>query len=326
MPPSHAAAAEALLSLTLKDVEEAERAIRGIAWSTPLLPVSRDDDGIQLKLECLQRLGSFKIRGIWNRARAATPAQRPRGFVTLSAGNAGQAVAWSAQRLQAPCLVYVPTGAVARKVSSMRAMGAEVREMPHEAMMEGLLNPDLPSEPDRFYVHPFGQPEVVAGQGTIGLEVVRALPEVGTILTAVGGGGLVGGIALAAKTLRPKVKVFGVQAEGAAPLPLAFETGQPTTLGPPKTFADGMAATRVFPYMWPFLQRYLDGAVRVSETELENAVAHLARECHVVVEGAGAAALAAAWKLRGTVPEPIVAIVSGGNIDPALLSTFLMRK
>jgi threonine dehydratase len=149
------------------------------------------------------------------------------------------------------------------------------------------------------------------------------LPSVRTVLIPVGGGGLSGGSATAIQALAPKARVFGVQAEGADPLPRSFESGQAEQSGPPRTFADGMAATRVFDYMWPLLRERLAGAMRVSDAELQKAIVHLAKECHVVAEGAGAAGLAAAWKHRGELEEPVVAVVSGGNLDPALLVRFL---
>lgn len=317
--------ASALLAVGLKDVEAAERQIRGVAWRTPLVPASRDEDAIHLKLECLQRLGSFKIRGMWNRMAATTADERERGFVTVSAGNAGQAVAWAARRMGAPCRVWVPEGATRAKVESMRAMGADVRARPHEEIMDAMRDASLPDAlaEGRTYVHPFGHPLVLAGHGVIGLEIVRDLPDVATVLVPVGGGGLSSGIATAVKALRPSARVLGVQAEGSAPLPLSFERGEPSRVEDPRTFADGMKASRVFDYMWPVLRARLDGAVRVSEDELAAAVRHLARESHVVAEGAGAAALAAAWTLRESVPGPVVAVVSGGNIDADLLARIL---
>jgi threonine dehydratase len=158
----------------------------------------------------------------------------------------------------------------------------------------------------------------------VGLELARDLPDVRTVLVPVGGGGLVGGVATAVKALLgPRVKVYGVQAAGAGPLPTSFARGEPVDAGAPKTFADGMAATRVFPYMWPLLRERLDGAFHVTDDELQRAVVHLAKESHVVVEGAGAAGLAAAWRYRDQLEAPIACVASGGNIDPTLLARFL---
>lgn len=322
--PASAVVPPDLRAVSLKDVEDAARQIEGIAWRTPLLPAGRDEDArLLLKMEALQRLGSFKIRGAWNRMSRTTPEERRRGFVTVSAGNHGQAVAWCARKLGAPCTVWVPETAVQRKVDSMQAMGAEVKRLPHQAIMDAMNTTEFPTDPLKTYIHPFGHPQVMAGAGTVGLEILEDLPEVATVLVPVGGGGLSSGIATAIKAAKPGARVYGVQAEGADPLPRSFASGKAEDSGKPQTFADGMAATRVFDYMWPVLRERLDGAMRVSEAELQRAVVHLAKECHVVAEGAGAAGLAAAWKHHGELEGPVVAVVSGGNLDPALLARFL---
>jgi threonine dehydratase len=329
-----------LRHVTLKDIEEAARQIEGVAWRTPLVPASRDsdqsadwssplagargDDGkLYLKVEALQRTGSFKMRGAWNRMSRASSEERARGFVTVSAGNHGQAVAWCARKLGAPCTVWVPDGAVARKVESMRAMGAVVKHKPHEEIMDAMMTAELPFAEGASFIHPFGDPLVMAGAGTVGLEIARDRSDIKTVLVPVGGGGLVSGVSTAVKALLPGVKVFGVQAAGADPLPQSFEQGKPVDSGPPKTFADGIGATRVFGYMWPTLRERLDGAFRVTDDELQKAVVHLAKESHVVAEGAGAAALAAAWRYHDRLEGPIACVVSGGNVDPALLAKLL---
>ena len=313
-----------LEAVGIKDIEDAARRIEGVAWRTPLLPASRDSDGeLYLKLETLQRTGSFKFRGAWNRMSRATDEERKRGFVTVSAGNHGQAVAWSARMLGAPCTVWTPENAVQRKIDAMRAMGATVKHRSHDEIMDAMVTTELPFADGATYVHPFGDPLVMAGAGTVGLEIARELAQAKTVLVPVGGGGLACGVATAAKALLPGAKVYGVQAEGAAPLPLSWKEGKPVATGAPKTFADGMAATRVFEYMWPVMRARLDGALGVSDDELQRAVVHLAKETHVVAEGAGAAGLAAAWRYRDQLEAPIVCVVSGGNIDPALLARFV---
>ncbi len=322
MPLPHAATA--LLRLGLPDVEEAAKRVAGVAWRTPVVPASRDADGdVYVKLECLQRLGSFKIRGAWNRMSRATEEERARGFATVSAGNHGQAVAWCARRLRAPCSVYVPDGAVARKVESMLAMGATVKHLPHAVIMDAMRTTEFPYAEGKTYVHSFGDPVVLAGAGTVGLEIARDLPDVRTVLVPVGGGGLAGGIATAVKALLPRARVYGVQAETADALVRSFEVGEPASSGPPRTIADGIAVPRVFDYVWPLLRDRLDGAFRVSDAELERAIHHLARECHVVAEGAGAAGLAAASLHVDALEKPVVAVVSGGNVDPSLLARLL---
>ncbi|HUR70212.1 MAG TPA: pyridoxal-phosphate dependent enzyme [Candidatus Thermoplasmatota archaeon] len=328
-----------LADVGLKEIEDAARQIDGVAWRTPLLPASRDSDApagassplagargereIFLKLETLQRTGSFKFRGAWNRMSRASGEEERRGFVTVSAGNHGQAVAWSARKLGAPCTVWVPEGAVARKVDAMRAMGATVKMRPHEEIMDAMMTQDLPWADGATFIHPFGDPYVMAGAGTVGLEIARERHDIRTVLVPVGGGGLVCGVATAVKALLPGVKVYGIQAEGAGPLPVAWNEGKPVNSGAPKTIADGIAATRVFDYMWPILRARLDGALSVSDEEIQRALVHLAKESHVVAEGAGAAALAAAWRYKDRFEAPIACVVSGGNIDPALLSRSL---
>lgn len=310
------------LAVSPSDIEEARERIRGVAWRTPLVPASRDDEGIGLKMECLQRTGSFKVRGAWNRMSRSSEAERRRGFVTVSAGNHGQAVAWCARRLGASCTVWVPDTAVARKVDAIRAMGAEIRTMPHEEIMQSMVDDRFQKDPQTF-IHPFGDRHVMAGQGTIGLEVLDDLPDTASILVPVGGGGLSVGIATAAKARNPAVKVFGVQAEAAAPLAKSWAAGRPERTPTPQTIADGIGASVVFDYMFPLLRERLDGVLTVSEEALRQAVRQLCVESHVVAEAAGASGLAAALAHRGQFPEPVVCVVSGGNIAPSLLSEIL---
>lgn len=313
------------LRIQLRDVEEAAERLRGIAWRTSLVPASRHDDGnLYLKLECLQRNGSFKIRGAWNRMSRCSPAEQARGFVTVSAGNHGQAVAWSARRLGAPCTVWVPDTAVERKVHAMEALGATVKKMPHDQIMASMTGDRWTKEP-QTYIHPFGDRHVIAGQGTIGLEILEDLPDVRTLLVPVGGGGMVAGIAAVVHARRPEVKVYGVQAANAAPLALSLQSGHPESVPTPKTIADGIGASRVFDYMFPLLREQLAGCLTVTEEELRAAILHLAHESHVVAEAAGAASLAAAWKHQDQLTPPVACIVSGGNIDPALLAQIAGR-
>ncbi|HLE47271.1 MAG TPA: threonine/serine dehydratase [Candidatus Thermoplasmatota archaeon] len=308
------------LQVTLADIQAARERIKGVAWRTPLVPAGRHEDGkTYLKLECLQRTGSFKVRGAWNRMSGASDADRRRGFVTVSAGNHGQAVAWSAKRLGSPCTVWVPDTAVQRKVDAIRALGATVKTMPHDQIMASMTD-DRWSKDPQVYIHPFGDRLVMAGQGTIGLEILEDLPDVKTIIVPVGGGGLSVGIATAVKALKPTVKVYGVQAANAAPLARSWETGKPERVPTPKTIADGIAASIVFDYMFPLLRRVLDGVFTVSEDELRAATSELVGEAHVVAEPAGASSLAAARQQVRALAMPVACVVSGGNIAPSLLA------
>jgi len=313
------------LKPTLREIEEASERIEGIAWRTPLLPASRHDTGTLLKLECLQRNGSFKIRGAWNRMSRTKAEERDRGFVTVSAGNHGQAVAWYARHLGSKCTVWVPDDAVEKKVKAMEAMGAMVQRMPEVEIMNSMTD-DRWQKAGETYIHPFGDRYVIAGQGTVGLEIIQDFPQVKTVIVPVGGGGLISGIGTAIKSTKPDVKIYGVQAELAAPIIRSFKSGRPERIESGKTFADGVAADRVFSYMWPIMQEVMDGALAVSEEEMRAAIRHLANEVHVVAEGAGSAALAAAWKYSSQLDKPVACIVSGGNIDNAVLSNILSQK
>ncbi|OFX18009.1 hypothetical protein A3K71_06920 [archaeon RBG_16_50_20] len=313
------------LKPTLREIEEASERIEGIAWRTPLLPASRHDTGTLLKLECLQRNGSFKIRGAWNRMSRTKAEERDRGFVTVSAGNHGQAVAWCARHLGSKCTVWVPDDAVEKKVKAMEAMGAMVQRMPEVEIMNSMTD-DRWQKARETYIHPFGDRYVIAGQGTVGLEIIQDFPQVKTVIVPVGGGGLISGIGTAIKSTKPDVKIYGVQAELAAPIIRSFKSGRPERIESGKTFADGVAADRVFSYMWPIMQEVMDGALAVSEEEMRAAIRHLANEVHVVAEGAGSAALAAAWKYSSQLDKPVACIVSGGNIDNVVLSNILSQK
>ncbi|MDG6901873.1 MAG: threonine/serine dehydratase [Nitrososphaerota archaeon] len=310
--------------VSLSQIEEARLRIRGVVYRTPLLPASRFDRGrVYLKPECLQPTGSFKVRGAWNKMSRCSKEELNRGFVTVSAGNHGQAVAWCAKKLGATCTVYVPDDAVRRKVESMESMGARIVRKPHHEIMDSMAD-DRMWELGMTYIHPFGDPLVVAGQGTIGLEILDDLPNVKTVVVPVGGGGLVNGIATAVKKKSPRVKVYGVQAEGAAPLPKSLATGKAEYVGDPKTIADGIAATRVFDYMLPLFRENLDGTLTVTDDDMKGAMKHLMNECHVVSEPAGASSLAAVLKSPSLIADgPVVCVVSGGNADAGLLAEIM---
>jgi threonine dehydratase len=313
------------LKPTLSEIEEASERIGGVAWRTPLYPASRNEAEIYLKLECLQRNGSFKIRGAWNRMSRTIPAERSRGFVTVSAGNHGQAVAWCARRLESRCVVWVPEDAVAKKVKAMEALGAVVKRIPHDKVMDSMTDDTWEKQPET-YIHPFGDRNVIAGQGTIGLEILEDLPEVRTVIVPVGGGGLISGIAAAIKAKKPSVKVYGVQAKLAAPIVASYKSGKAEKIVAGKTFADGIATTMVFDYIWPLFKELVDGPLSVSEEEMQDAIRHLVNEVHVVAEGAGASSLAAAWKHRDGFEKPIACVISGGNIDNRVLADILSKS
>jgi len=309
--------------VTLPDIEAALDPVREVAIRTPLSSFPDQGPGeVFLKLENLQRLGAFKIRGAWNRMSRMTDGERHRGVTTISSGNHGLAVAWSAKRLGLPCTVYVPEGAAGPKLEAIRAQGAELREMTRGDLVRAHTEERWKSWPQTF-VHPFAHPHVIAGQGTIGLEIAEDLPDVRTVLVPVGGGGLSSGIAIALKARIPEAKVFGVQAEGAAALPRVFETRRPYRVEDPSTIADGIRIGIILPEMADLLLRNLEGCLVVSDEDIRRAMRRLALEGKIVAEPAGAAAFAAWSRYRETLEPPVAAVVSGGNVDPTLLAKAL---
>lgn len=312
--------------VTLKDVESALGTVREVAFRTPTIHVS-DRDGVEgyLKLENLQRLGAFKIRGAWNRMSRLPDAERRRGVTTISSGNHGYAVAWCARRLGLRCVVRVPEGASPRKVENIRSQGADVTPMPRADLVR-THEQELWRSWRETFIHPFAHAHIIAGQGTAGWELAEDAPDIRTVLVPVGGGGLSAGIAIAVKGLLPKVKVYGVQAEGAAPLATVFRTRQPYRVDEPHTIADGIGIGMILPAMADLLLRNLDGCYVVSDADIEEAMRRLAIEAKVIAEPAGAAAFAAWERLRGNLEPPVVAIVSGGNVDSSSLADVLQDR
>ena len=307
------------IDVTLRDIDSALPIVREVAWPTPTVPFPGADDAVWLKLENLQRLGAFKIRGVWNRISHLTETERARGISTISSGNHGLAVAWAARRLGLSCTVRVPEGAVGRKVEAIAAQGAKVSPISRQDLIDAHEKETWRSWPSSF-VHPFAHPATIAGQGTIGWEIAHDLPEVRTVLVPVGGGGLVAGIGTAVKRLLPRAQVFGVQADGAASLPRALQTHQAHRIDRPQTIADGIGIGIILPAMAEVLDRVLDGAFLVTDAEIRTAMRRLALEAKIVAEPAGAAAFAAWVRYRDSLKPPVVVVVSGGNVDPNLLA------
>ena len=281
---------------------------------TPLVPV----EGALLKLECLQPTGSFKVRGFFAAALSLPADQLRRGLITVSAGNAAQACAYAARKLGVSCRVVMYDTAPVTKVEGVKRWGATPILMPREAMLEWLATEGWRSEPESF-IHPFADPEVMAGHGGLGLELLEDVPDLARVLVPVGGGGLIGGVASALKGLRPSIEVIGVQSDGYALWTRCLEAGGPVTIKP-ETIADGTTA----PFdarMFVLLKECVDRWLTVPEPRLRAAVPELATAAKVVAEGAGALAYAALEQLEPG--PPTVAVVSGGNIDPKLLAQLL---
>jgi threonine dehydratase len=291
----------------------AERA-RPYVLRTPLIPV----DGVLLKLECLQPTGSFKVRGFFAAALALPPETLRRGLITVSAGNAAQACAYVASKLGVSCRVVMFDTAPTPKLEGVKRWGATPIPKPREELLRWMAEEGWNQEPEAF-IHPFNEPEVMAGHGGLGLELLEDVPDLARVLIPVGGGGLMGGVASAVKGLRPEVEVIGVQSDGYALWTRSFEAGGPVTIKP-DTIADGTTAP-FDPRMFELLEECVGRWLTVPEPRLRSAIPELAAAAKVVAEGAGALTYAALEQLK---PGPrTVAIVSGGNIDPTLLASLL---
>ncbi|HEY0414102.1 MAG TPA: pyridoxal-phosphate dependent enzyme [Allosphingosinicella sp.] len=305
------------LPLTAEEIAAARRRIEGAALRTPLVPAR--DGRTWLKLECLQRVGSYKIRGATNALKARLESgERIDAIVTASAGNFGQAIVAAASALGLRAIVHVPDHAARVKIDNLKAMGAQVRE--HDfadwwRIMESRETGDAGA-----FFHPVCEREVIAGTATIGAELVEDLPDVEAVLVPIGGGGLACGIAQAVRAHRPGCRILAVETDTALPLKAALEAGAPVTVERIPSFVDGMGSTRVLDAMWPLLERLVDEVVVVSLAEVEAAIRALVADHHVIAEGAGAAAFAAAAR-TGIARQ--AAIVSGGNLDRAELLRIL---
>ena len=311
---------------SLADIEAAHARIAGFAVRTPLLrletPASDTDaPRIWLKAENLQPIGSFKIRGASNALAVADPEALSSGVYTASAGNMAQGVALAARRRGITCRVIVPDSAPRTKVAAIERLGGVVVPMPYAEWWSVLERHGHPDEQGLF-VHPVSDPAVIAGNGTVGLEILQDLPDVDVVIAPYGGGGLSSGIACAVKRLKPATRVVASEVETAAPFIASLEAGHPVTIERTATFVDGIGSGGVLEEMWPLTSRLLDGALTVSVEEIRAAIRLLVARAHLIAEGAGASSVAAALA-HGRPGEKIVAVVSGGNIDTDVLREIL---
>ena len=301
--------------IPLADIQAARQRIAGSAIRTPLVRLNVIDAPaeIYLKLENLQPIGSFKIRGAANAIALATQEQLARGVYTASAGNMAQGVAWNARRLGIPCTVIVPDHAPETKLAAITRLGGKIIKVPFDDWWQVIVTHQFAGV-EGFFVHPVSDTAVMAGNGTIGLEILEDLPEVEAILVPYGGGGLSSGIASAIRALKPDTKVFACEVEGAAPLAPSLAAGSPQAVQYTPSFVDGIGSGSVLPDMWPLVSRLLDGSLVMSLAEVSAALKLLAERNRVIAEGAGATALAAA--LSGKAGHgKVVCVISGGNID-----------
>jgi threonine dehydratase len=310
----------------LSEIERAALGLAGILVPTPLVPFAPAGApaGILLKLEVHQVVGSFKIRGVFHAVAGMDPELRARGISTVSAGNTAQALAWCGARFGVGARCLMPETAPRAKVEKVRALGGTPVLAPAAEVFRFLRERGWEDEPYGF-VHPWTSRDVMAGHGTIGLEIVREHPEVDTVFVPVGGGGLLGGVGSALRASKPGVRIVAVEPEGCPSFHASREAGRPVTVEC-ATICDGVAVPFVAGEMFPLLDELADDSVLVPERDVRAAVRRLATEAHVVAEPAGALALAAALALPPEARGSAVCLVTGGSIDPSLLAEILVER
>ena len=308
--------------ISLEQIQSAQERLAGKVVRTPLLQLAADSPAtIYLKPENLQPIGSFKLRGALNAISQLPADELKAGVVTASAGNMGQGVAWAALELGIPSAVVVPDSAVETKLAAIERLGGRVIKVPYERWWQTIEESSF-AEAEGVFIHPVQNEQVMAGNGTIGLEILEDLPEADAVLIPFGGGGLSVGIASAVKALRPEAQVYAVEPDTGAPLTASLAAGEPREVDYEPSFVDGSGSPAVLPKMWELARGVLDGAVSVSLDETAAAVRLLAERSRVVAEGAGALSLAAALAGYGGTGN-VVCVVSGGNIDSSKLTTIL---
>ncbi len=302
--------------IELADIREARKRIAKTIVRTPLvrLELGPDYPDIRLKLENLQPINAYKLRGAANAVALLSESERKRGVWTISAGNAGQGVAYAARQAGVPCTVVVIATAPASKIERMRSLGARLVPVPYDVAWKALEERSYPGVEGTF-VHPFDDYNFIAGHATMGLEILEDAPDAVAVIAAIGGGGLITGVGSALKALNPRIKVWGAEPETAAPAALSFSMGSPQVFkGWKPSFVDGAGGQSLFPRMWERMKPVVDGYIVVSLDETKKAMRLMAEKARVIAEGAGALSVAAASTGRAG-QGPIVAIVSGGNVD-----------
>ncbi|MDT0434376.1 MULTISPECIES: threonine ammonia-lyase [Streptomyces] len=319
--------ADPLRSVTLDDVRGARKMLAGVARVTAMEGSRHLSQlvgaPVHLKCENLQRTGSFKLRGAYVRIAGLLPEERAAGVVAASAGNHAQGVALASALLGVRATVFMPIGAPLPKISATRDYGAEVRL--HGQVVDETLAAaqEYAAATGAVFIHPFDHPDVIAGQGTVGLEILDQCPELRTLVVGVGGGGLAAGIAVAVKELRPDVRIVGVQAEGAAAYPPSLSAGRPVSIAAPATMADGIKVGRPGEVPFRIVADLVDEVRTVGEDELSAALLLCLERAKLVVEPAGASPVAALLARPREFEGPVVAVLSGGNVDPLLMQRIL---
>jgi threonine dehydratase len=313
--PRMSATAPPVRPITIDEIRAARERISGVITRTPLIRLRHDVAGapeIWLKLENLQPINAFKLRGAANAVALLPPEERSKGVWTISAGNAGQGVAFAAREAGIPCTVVVIETAPDTKVERMRALGATLVKAPFDACWRAMEDRAFPGVEGTF-VHPFDDHDFVAGNATVALEILEDLPNVKTVIAAIGGGGLISGIGSTMRALAPTVRVLGAEPETAAPGAASFAAGSPQVFSQwQASFVDGAGGKSIFPRMWERLRDVVDGSTVVTLDEVKSAMRLVASKTRVIAEGAGALSVAAALKEND---GPVVAVVSGGNVD-----------
>ena len=313
--------------IPIGEIRAAHARIAGSAIRTPLIRLNVDDAPaeIYLKLENLQPIGSFKLRGAGNAMRLATQEQLAKGVYTSSAGNMAQGLAWNARQLGVPCTIVVPEHAPETKLSAIRRLGAQYSKVPYNEWWQVMSDHRYAPLEDQLFIHPSSDPAVMAGTGTIGLEILEDLPDVDVVVIPFGSGGLSSGIACAIRALKPDTRIYACEVETAAPVAPSLAAGSPQEVAYIPSFADGFGAKSILPEMWPLVSELLDGSLVMSLREIADAIRLLVERNRVVAEGAGGAPVAAA--LSGRAGEGKMAcVVSGGNIDSEKLAAILVGE
>lgn len=305
---------------------EARERLKQVVYTTDVVPckvLSNAERTVYFKTESLQLTGSFKVRGAYIKIASLTEEERACGVIAASAGNHAQGVALAAREFQIPATIVMPEGAPLAKISATRELGAKV-------VLHGLVYDDayahamaLQKESCATFIHPFDDPMVIAGQGTVGLEIMDDLPDVSAIIVPVGGGGLISGVALAVKKLKPHIKVIGVEACGAASMTASLREGHVVTLPSANTIADGIAVKKAGELTYDICSRYVDEVVTVDDDEIAQTILLLLERSKIITEGAGAAAAAAVLYNKVNVKGKVAVILSGGNIDVTMLSRII---
>ena len=311
------------ISVTLQDIKDAQQRIKGKVNRTPLVRFYDDNfpGEIYLKLENLQPIGSFKLRGAYNAMSTADNSLLNEGVYTASAGNMAQGVAWNAKMMNIPCTVIVPDHAPQTKLDAITRLGAKFIKIPFNDWWQVLVTRKFEGMKGLF-VHPVSDPPVIAGNGTIGLEILEDLPDVDTVIVPYGGGGLMSGIATAIKSIKPNVKIFASEVETAAPLAPSLAAGEPVKVEYQASFVDGMGSVGLLSEMWPLVSKLVDGSIVLSLKQIADAIKLLIERNRVIAEGAGGSSFAAA--LTGKAGKgKIVCVISGGNIDAEKLIKIL---